>query len=184
MSVQQVLILLWKYLLVKEEELLYGWKVSKFRLAALFANARRVDASKLRVENTAILRLQPRKLILLLFWKIKGFLREHLTSDYLSTLKLFMDKKWRKSIFQLLPLDGRNFLTVALKSVEFRENVGSFPIDKGNCNNIIRVKWVSVKRGFQKCTVSGKDRGYRIVGIFGIYFMVESHKCTGNIHSV
>ena len=115
MLVQQVLILLWKYLLVKEEELLYGWKVSKFRLAALFANARRVDASKLRVENTAILRLQPRKLILLLFWKIKGFLREHLTSDYLSTLKLFMDKKWRKSIFQLLPLDGRYFLTVALK---------------------------------------------------------------------
>ena len=27
-----------------------------------------------------------------------------------------MDKKWRQSIFQLLPLDGRYFLTVALKS--------------------------------------------------------------------
>ena len=27
-----------------------------------------------------------------------------------------MDKKWRKSIFQLLPLDGRCFLTVALKN--------------------------------------------------------------------
>ena len=26
-----------------------------------------------------------------------------------------MDKKWRKSIFQLLPLNGRYFLTVALK---------------------------------------------------------------------
>ena len=26
-----------------------------------------------------------------------------------------MDKKWSKSIFQLLPLDGRYFLTVALK---------------------------------------------------------------------
>ena len=41
-----------------------------------------------------------------------------------------MDKKWRQSIFQLLPLDGRYFLTVALKntlirwvfSVRFPEN--------------------------------------------------------------
>ena len=76
-----------------------------------------------------------------------------------------MDKKWRKSIFQLLPLDGRNFLTVALKRVEFRENVGSFPMDKGNCNNI-RVKWVSVKRGFEKCTVSGKIEAVAFVGAF------------------
>ena len=29
-----------------------------------------------------------------------------------------MDKKWRKSIFQLLPLDGRYFLTVALKYLQ------------------------------------------------------------------
>ena len=64
MSVQRVSILLWKYLLVKEEELFYWWKVSKFLLVALFANARRVDVSKFRVENTAILRLRPRKLIL------------------------------------------------------------------------------------------------------------------------
>ena len=70
MLVQRVLILLWKYLLVKEEELFYWWKVSKFLLAALFANARRVDVSKFRVENTAILRLRPRKLIFLLFSKI------------------------------------------------------------------------------------------------------------------
>ena len=27
-----------------------------------------------------------------------------------------MDKKWRKSIFRLLPLDGRYFLTVALNT--------------------------------------------------------------------
>ena len=107
MSVQRVLILLWKYLLVKEEELFYWWKVSKFLLAALFANARRVDVSKFRVENTAILRLRPRKLIFLLFSQIKAFLREQLTSDYLST---------SKSIFQLLPLNGRYFLTVALIS--------------------------------------------------------------------
>ena len=58
MLVQRVLILLWKYLsdlLVKEEELFYWWEVSKFLLAALFAN---------------ILRLRPRKLIFLLFSKI------------------------------------------------------------------------------------------------------------------
>ena len=116
MSAQRVLILLWKYLAVKEEELFYWWKVSKFILAPLFANARRVDVSKFRVENTAILRLRPRKLIFLLFSKIKGFLREQLTSDYVSNQKLFMDKKWRKSIFQLVPVDARYFLTVALKS--------------------------------------------------------------------
>ena len=46
MLVQRVLILLWKYLLVKEEDLFYWWKVSKFLLTALFANARRDDASK------------------------------------------------------------------------------------------------------------------------------------------
>ena len=54
-------------------------------LADLFANARRVDVSKFRVESAAILRLRPRKLIFLLFSKIKGFVREQLTSDYLST---------------------------------------------------------------------------------------------------
>ena len=86
MLVQRVLILLWKYLLVKEEELFYWWKVSKFLLAALFANARRVDVSKFRVENTAILRLRPRKPIFLLFSKIKGFLREQRTLDYISTI--------------------------------------------------------------------------------------------------
>ena len=57
----------------------------KFLLVALFANARRVDVSKFRVENKAILRLRPRKLIFLLFSKIKGFLPEQLTSDNLST---------------------------------------------------------------------------------------------------
>ena len=122
MSVQQVLILLWKYLLVKEEELFYWWKVSKFLLAALFANARRVDVSKFRVEKTAILRLRPRKLIFLLFSKIKAFLREQITSDYLSRQKIFMNKKWRKSIFQLLPLNCRYFLTVALNFIDSCQN--------------------------------------------------------------
>ena len=55
---------------MKEEELFYCWKVSKFLLEALFAKARRVDVSKFRVEKQAILRLWPRKLIFLLFSKI------------------------------------------------------------------------------------------------------------------
>ena len=113
MTVPRVSILLWTYPLVKEEELFHWWKVFKFLLAALFANARRVDVSKFRVENKAILRPRPRKLF---FSKIKGFLREQLTLDYFSSLKLSVDKKWRKSVFQLLPLDSRSFLTVALKS--------------------------------------------------------------------
>ena len=112
MIVPRVSILLWTYLLVKEEELFHWWKVFKFLLAALFAKARRVDVSKFRVENEAILRLRPRYLF---FSKIKGFLREKLTSDDFSSLKLSADKKWRKSIFQLVPLDARSFLTVALK---------------------------------------------------------------------
>ena len=127
MSVQRVLILLRKYVLVKEEELFYWWKVFKFLLAPLFANARRVDVSKFRVENTAILRLQPRKLIFLLFSQIKGFLQDQLTSDYLSTQKLFMDKKWRKLIFQLLPLDGQYFLTVALNDWSLGKQLILFP---------------------------------------------------------
>ena len=48
MLVQRVLMLLWKYLLVKEEELFYRVKVSKFLFAALFAKASRVDVSKFR----------------------------------------------------------------------------------------------------------------------------------------
>ena len=114
--VQGVLILFWKYLLVKEEELFCLWKVSKFLLATLFANARSVDVSKLRVEKKAILRLRPRKQIFLLFSKKKVFCENNLHQiTYLP--KAIMDRKWRKWIFQLLPLDGRYFLTVALNSL-------------------------------------------------------------------
>ena len=67
MLVQRVLILLWKYLLVKEEELFYWWKVSKFLLAALFANARRVDVSTFRVKNTAIFETPTTKTNILTF---------------------------------------------------------------------------------------------------------------------
>ena len=85
MSGQRDSILLWKYLLAKEEEFIYWWKVSKFLLPALFANARRVDVSKFRVKNKAILRLRSRKQLFFLFSKIKGFSRKQLTSDCLPT---------------------------------------------------------------------------------------------------
>ena len=72
-------ILLWQYLLVEEEELFYWSKVSRFLLAALFANARRVDAIKFRVRNKTIYKTT------FLFSKIEGFLLEQFTFDYLST---------------------------------------------------------------------------------------------------
>ena len=68
------------------------------------------------LKNTAILRLRPRKLIFLLFSKIKGFCENNLHQiTYLPKSYLYK-KKLRKSIFQLLPLDGRYFLTVALNT--------------------------------------------------------------------
>ena len=66
MPVQRVTLLFWKYLLVKEIEFCW-WKVPKFLLASLFAKAWRVYFRTFRVENRAILRRWPRKLIFLLF---------------------------------------------------------------------------------------------------------------------
>ena len=43
-----------------------------------------------------------------------------------------MDKKWRKSIFQLLPLNGRYFLTVALKNYNYKKYIGSLKINDNN----------------------------------------------------
>ena len=78
---------------------------------------------------------------------------------------LFMDKKMKEIDFSTLVTRWSKFPD--RRSVLNLEKMwGSFPMDKGNCKNIIRVKWVSIKRGFEKCTVSGKDRGYRIVGTF------------------
>ena len=102
MLVQRVLMLLWKYLLVKEEELFYAWKVSKFLLAALFGNARRVDVSKFRFENMAILTLRPRKPIFLLFSKMKGFLPEQLPSRLLMYLKAIYGQKMKEIDFWTL----------------------------------------------------------------------------------
>ena len=50
----------------RENDLLME-SVQAVLLEALFANARRVDVRKFRVENMAILRLGPRKLLFLLF---------------------------------------------------------------------------------------------------------------------
>ena len=38
-----------------------------------------------------------------------------------------MDKKWRKSIFQLLPLDGQYYLTIALNDWSLRKQLILFP---------------------------------------------------------
>ena len=96
MSCQRVSILLWQYLLVKEEELFCWWDMSKFLLAALFANASRVDVMKFPIWNRAILRLQPQKRTICIFLTFlenkRFFARTLFTSDYLSTLKLSMDK--------------------------------------------------------------------------------------------
>ena len=52
-----------------------------------------------------------------------------------------MDKKWRQSIFQLLPLDGRYLLTVArkipnpglqIREIQYHEEpIGEFVLIKG-----------------------------------------------------
>ena len=147
MSRQRVSILLWQYLLVKEEELFYWWDVFKFLLAALFANARRVDVIKFPVWNRAILRLQPWKRISLTFLQNKRFFARTLfTSDYLSTLKLSMDKnKWNQilnswcSIFPdccslsleviflaLLPTWGENLLCLLKKAQQQQQQKSPF----------------------------------------------------------
>ena len=113
MLVQRVLILLWKYLLVKEEELFYWWKVSKFLLAALFANARRVH---LMLANFG-LKIRP-------FWDshhenwYSYFSRKQNTFCENNLHQItYLPKRWRNEgnrFFQLLPLGNRYFLTVAL----------------------------------------------------------------------
>ena len=149
MSRQRVSILLWQYLLVKEEELFYLWDMSKFLLVALIANARRVNVTKFPIWNRAILRLQPRKhtlYILNFSWNKRFFARTLFTSDYLSTLKLSMDKNeghrflnsWC-SIFPdrcslsleviflaLLPTWGENLLCLLKKAQQWEQQKSLF----------------------------------------------------------
>ena len=49
-SVKQVSLFHWKYLLVKEKELFCWWEVSKFFREALFANVKKVDVSEFQVK--------------------------------------------------------------------------------------------------------------------------------------
>ena len=76
-----------------------------------------------------------------------------------------MDKKWRNSIFQLLPLDGRYFLTVALKI-----KIHLFMANRSACMAKVGpvLKWsalVNIRRkvllslvGFRKCMTSRSPR--------------------------
>ena len=50
-SVWRVLLCPWKYLLVKEKELLCWWELSKFLHAASLENPRKVDVSDFEVKN-------------------------------------------------------------------------------------------------------------------------------------
>ena len=60
-----------------------------------------------------------------------------------------MGKKWRKSIFQLLPLDGQYFLTVALNDWSLGKQLILFPenlhVSLGGCCDdvpLLDVMWV------------------------------------------
>ena len=63
-----------------------------------------------------MLSLRPRKLIFFLFSKIKGFCKKTVYTTLIIYLKAtYGKKKWKKSNFQLLPLNTQIFLTDALK---------------------------------------------------------------------
>ena len=65
----------------------------------------------------AILRLRPRIWYSYFSRKIKAFLREQLTSEYLSTEKLFMDKKMEEIDFSTLATQWSIFPDRRLKKV-------------------------------------------------------------------
>ena len=81
-SVGQVSLFHWKYLLVKEKELFCWWEVSKFFSEALFANVKKVDASEFQVKT---FETPASKTDILIFIEIKGFWHKQFTSRFLST---------------------------------------------------------------------------------------------------
>ena len=87
---------------MKEEEIFYCWKVSKFLLAALFVNARRVDVSKFGVEKMAILRLWPQKLIFFPFLKNKRLFARRTYISLLIYLKAIYRQKMNEIDFSTL----------------------------------------------------------------------------------
>ena len=68
----------------------------------MLANARRVDISKFRIENTAILRLRPRKLIFLLFSKKKRLFVRTTYIRLLIYLKAIYGQKMKEIDFSTL----------------------------------------------------------------------------------
>ena len=81
-SVGQVSLFHWKYLLVKEKELFCWWEVSKFFSEALFANVKKVDVSEFQVKT---FETPASKTDILIFIEIKGFWHKQFTSRFLST---------------------------------------------------------------------------------------------------
>ena len=66
--------------------------------------------------NKAISSVRPRKVIFFLFLKIKGFYQKTVYIRLIIYLKAtYGKKKWKKSNFQLLPLNTQTLLTVTLK---------------------------------------------------------------------
>ena len=81
------------------------------------ANTRRVDVSKFLVENTADFDTPATKTDIVTFLETKRLFARTTYIRLLIYLKaIYGQKKRRKSIIQLLPLDSRYFLTVAVKN--------------------------------------------------------------------
>ena len=83
-----------------------------------FSNTRRVDVSKFLVENTADFDTPATKTDIVTFLETKRLFARTTYIRLLIYLKAIYGQKKnrRKSIIQLLPLDGRYFLTVAVKN--------------------------------------------------------------------
>ena len=138
---------------MKEEELLYWWKVSKFLLVALFANAR-------RVENKAFLRLRPRKQLFLLSRKYNAFVRTNYIRVLIYVKDIYGQKMkeigfstlaTRSSIFSLLNVLQDLSLSKTVSCVWLKGVYQS----KHNLNNIIP------KKGYWRTQLK-KDNDIRI----------------------
>ena len=113
MLVQRVLILLWKYLLVKEEDLFYWWKESKFLLTALFANARRDNASKFSG------------------WKYGHFETPTTKTDSLTFLenkRLFARTTYIRLLIYLKDIYGQKMKEIEFSTLATRWSI--FPVDR------------------------------------------------------
>ena len=106
----------WKYLLVKEENLLFcSWTVSRLIVWLCLQTQGKLLLANVNKENWSSN----------FFSQINGFWREHFHQvSYLLKI-LSMAKKWKKMAFQLLPWNqdfAGFFLTVALKDLLLSQN--------------------------------------------------------------